>query len=112
MDSIFRDLNVLGRRKLFGGAVTVYKIGVTAEDLPAVLRRVQENMRNRLLFMRQEFYAHFYRGPELIIVFGDRLFRVGIDPSTWREAIEHGRRLGIAKGQLDFSPCRIEEETY
>jgi hypothetical protein len=69
-------------------------------------------MSNKLLFLPQEYYAHFYRGRELIIVYRDRVFRVTTDPATWKAAIEHGRELGIAERQLDFSPHRVEDERY
>lgn len=65
-----------------------------------------------MLFKRQEFYAHFYRNDELIIVFRDRVFRITPDKATWGEAREHGRQLGIIEKQLDFIPNRFMDEIY
>ena len=90
----------------------IYKVGVQASDLKTVIRRLQENMSSKLLFLSQGYYAHFYRDMELLIVFRDKVFHVSTDPTTLGEAIEHGKTLGIAARQLDFSPCRVEEETY
>jgi hypothetical protein len=77
-----------------------------------VIGRLQENMSESLLFLPQEYYAHFYRGTELIVVFRNRVFRVNTDRGTWQEAIAYGKALGIAGRQLDFAPCRVEDETY
>lgn len=109
---IFRTLKVIGRRKILWGAITVFKIEVPAADLEQVIRRLQENMSTKVLFISQEFYAHFYRGSQLVIVFRDRVFRATTDRTTWTTAIAHGREMGIRERQLDFSPCRFEDETY
>ncbi|MGA2793972.1 MAG: hypothetical protein ABSE69_10625, partial [Roseiarcus sp.] len=110
--SIFGALKVIGQRRVFWGLFTIYKVSVPPNELETIIRRLQENMSNKLLFLPQEYYAHFYRGRELIIVYRDRVFRVTTDPATWKAAIEHGRELGIAERQLDFSPHRVEDERY
>lgn len=109
---LFRALTVIGRRRVLWGLTTIFKIAVPADESETVIRSIQRNMSRRVLCFPQEFYAHFYRGSELIIVYRDRVFRVTTDRKTWREALAHGRALGIAERQLDFSPCRLEDETY
>ena len=69
-------------------------------------------MSDRIFLKKQEFYLHFYRNNELIIVFRDKIFSVAPDKSTWADAIAHGRKLKIAEKQLDFRPNRFKDEDY
>lgn len=49
------------------------------------------------------WYAHFWKGDTIIVVFHDRQFKLSRnDRSTWKEAIEHGKAQGIPEGELDF----------
>ena len=49
------------------------------------------------------WYAHFWRGDDMIVIYHDARFQMDrSDRSTWRPAIEHGRRKGIPDEQLDF----------
>lgn len=46
---------------------------------------------------------HFWNADDVIAVFSNKLFRFKhSDKSTWNEAIEYGKSLGIPKEQLDF----------
>lgn len=110
--SIFNGLRIIGSKKLFLGIIKFYKIEVDSRQKDEVIASLQKNMSNNLGPFKQEFYAHFYRGTELIIVYRDKTFCVTTEEATWKEAIEHGRSLGIAEKQLDFKPCKFEEETY
>ena len=110
--SIVKNLNVIGRKRVLFGLITLYKISVNENAIDKVIIEVQKNMNDRILFKKQEFYAHFYRNNELIIVFRDKIFKVTPDPTTWGEAVRHGRLLNIADGQLDFIPNRFEDETF
>jgi len=69
-------------------------------------------MADRLFFKKQEFYFHFYRNNELIVVFRDKIFKVSPDKSTWGEVIAHGHQLKIADTQLDFTPNTFDSEVY
>lgn len=51
-----------------------------------------------------KWYAHFFRGNELVVVFHDAVFRAATDPTTWGPAVEHGLAAGIPLEQLDFNP--------
>ncbi len=110
--SIFRELNLIGHRKLLFGLLALYKIRVAPEDLNVLIRRIQQNMAAKILFLHKEFYCHFYRGEELIIVFRQKVFCVKTAPDSWRQAVAYGRSIGIAASQLDFFPCRIQDESY
>jgi hypothetical protein len=58
------------------------------------------------------FYAHFYRPRELVVVFPDRVFRLTPQKQSWGPAVAHGRAAGIPQEQLDFHPCRFEDEAW
>jgi hypothetical protein len=109
---IFKELDVIGTKRLFFGLIVFYKIRVPAPDIDRVTGRIQKNMSSRFLIKKQHYYAHFYRGDELIIVFRDKTFRATTDRKTWRDAVAYGKWLKIAEEQLDFVPNRIEDETF
>ena len=110
--AVFDELDVIGKKRFLLGLITFHKIMVKPDDLGRVIKRIQGNMSSRFLFKKQEYYAHFYRGDELIIVFRDKTFKATTDKKTWGKAIEHGKALGIAAGQLDFVPNRVEDERF
>ncbi len=55
------------------------------------------------------WYAHYFRAEELIVVFRDAIFRVSIDSETWGPVVEHGLRSGIPLEQLDFKPRTVAD---
>lgn len=50
------------------------------------------------------WYAHFFRGDQLVVIYRDAIFTMSVDAETWGPAIDHGRRLGFPAEQLDFVP--------
>ena len=110
--SIFETVNILGKRKYLFGLLTLYKVKVSPDKISDAIKAFQRNMSDRVVFKKQEFYLHFYRDNELIIVFRDKIFNVLPDKSTWAEAIAHGRQLKITDKQLDFVPSRFEDENF
>lgn len=49
------------------------------------------------------WYMHFWKNRDMIVVFRDKLFRIDYeDKSTWKDAVEYGRSVGIPDEQLDF----------
>jgi len=51
----------------------------------------------------EKWYAHFWNGDDVIAIFPNKLFTFKhSDKSTWSDAIEYGRKLGIPEEQLDF----------
>jgi hypothetical protein len=110
--SIFNKLEIIGKRKSLFGLLTLYKTRVQPEKIDATIKLLQSNMASRLFLKKQEFYSHFYRNNELIVVFRDAIFKISPDKSTWKDAIAHGRSLKIADKQLDFTPNTFENETY
>ncbi len=75
-------------------------VSVGSDMLAATLTMLQDNMMD---INDDCWYAHFFLGPELIIVYQDRVFSVTVDRSTWTKPIEYG----IALEQLDFHPRTV-----
>jgi hypothetical protein len=49
------------------------------------------------------WYAHFWRGNQIIAVYCDARFQMDrVDRSTWKAAIEHGKAKGVPDERLDF----------
>jgi hypothetical protein len=104
--SIFKNLKILGQKKSSNDEWVLLKVGVPDEKLDETINLLQKNM------SPGEFYFHFYRDSCLIVVFRKKIFRIKPDKSTWTGAVEYGKSLGIPERQLDFYPCRVEDETY
>jgi len=45
-------------------------------------------------------------------VYKDRIFSISSKKTTWKEAVEYGKTLGIPDEQLDFVPNEFEQEIY
>jgi len=53
--------------------------------------------------IRSGWYAHFWKGRKLLVVFRGKKFALeSRDKSTWKEAVEYGKSVGIPEEQLDF----------
>ena len=79
-------------------------VSVGSDMLAATLTMLQDNM----IDIRDAcWYAHFFLGSELIIVYQDRVVAVTVDRSTWTEPIEYGIAHGIPMEQLDFHPRTV-----
>jgi hypothetical protein len=49
------------------------------------------------------WYCHFWRENDLVVVFPGRKFEMSaMDKSTWKDAVEYGRSIGIPDEELDF----------
>lgn len=101
--SIFDKLKILGQKE--SGGWILYRIEVDPDKIEETIKQLQENMLD-------EFYFHFYKNDELIVIFKERIFRVKTDKSTWNPIIEYGESKKIPKEQLDFYPCKTEDEEY
>ena len=105
--TIFDRMTVLGTKT--GQNWTLLKVGIEAKAISRVIREIQSNL---LTEKGVPYYAHFYRGEELIIVFSDRAFHVSPEEDSWKEAISYGESLGVPRAELDFRPCRFRDETF
>lgn len=100
-----KKFNIFASRKSRRNPWIMTGVIVPAEKIEEVISEVQEE-----LLDDQPYYAHFYRKDELIVVYKKKVFRVTPDESTWNEAVEYGRSLGIPAEQLVFLPNRFEQE--
>lgn len=99
---IFETLQITNQKTIWLGLITIYEIEVAKKELDTVINRLQKNMVNRIGLKKQEFYLHFYYGNELIVVYRTKKFLATSDKSTWIEAQDYGKSLGIVSKQLDF----------
>lgn len=82
-----------------GRAWTFLLVSVPVNELDEHIRRLQANM-----VIDDEWYAHYFRGDELIVVFRDAAFPVTVDPASWEPAVTYGLSVGVPAEQLDFTP--------
>ena len=103
----FGSMKILGQKT--GRNWTLLKIGIQPRSLTSVISEIRAN----LLFEKGvPYYAHLYRDNELIVAFPAKVFRISPDKKSWREAVSYGKSLKIPLNELDFKPCRIEDETF
>jgi len=110
--SCFKNMKIIGKKHVFLNWLVLLKVCVREEEIDAAIATLQSQMVERIGPYAMHFYCHFYRADELIVVFKQQVFRVKTDPATWQEVTAYGRSLGIPEKQLDFTPCRVEDETY
>ena len=108
-----RDQSILDRMKILGqrvaGGWTMLRVAVEDVRLDETIGLIQENL---LAENGIPFYAHFYQEDGLIVIFPDRVFQIRPDKASWKRALEYGKSVGIPSDELDFKPCRFEDETY
>lgn len=69
-----------------------YEVSCSREEIDALQQYISPG-----------WYAHFWKGNRIIVVFNDRQFELDKnDEGTWKGAIEHGKKQGIPKKELDF----------
>ena len=84
-----RDLGLGGGKK---GRWHLYHVYATDSQVAKLMRQIKPG-----------WYAHFWRGKALTVVFLGRRFLMDTDnKSTWRKAVEYGRSIGIPENELDF----------
>jgi len=103
--SILNKMKILGQKK--GREWTLLRVGVNENQILQVIELVQKS-----LLTEPIYYAHFYRKQELIVVFPQKIFYLTPNKENWKPAIDYGKSIGVPEKELDFKPCRFEEETY
>lgn len=101
--ALLKKLNVLSTQKVEDWIL--YKIDVKETKLQKVITLLKSQL-------KEKFYTHFYRDTELIVVFPDQIFHTTTNDSDWNQIVKHGLSKGIPREQLDFKPCRIQDETF
>ena len=108
-----RDRSILDNIRILGTKTaknwTILRVLVRDDQLENFAKLVQANL---LTENKVPYYAHFYNHEDLIIIFPNRIFQLKPDKKTWGSVVRYGRSLGISERELDFKPCRFEDETY
>ena len=91
------DLDVVARKP--HGAWGFLLVRVGADRLESAIRALQGAMARD-----DTWYAHFFRGEELVVVYRDRVFFMRTDPASWTPAVEYGMARGVPVEQLDYHP--------
>lgn len=91
------ELNVQGVRissaESPGDRWHLYKISIEKAQISNLAQELKPD----------KWYMHFWHDDHVIAVFPNKIFHfLYSDQSTWSEAIEHGKSLGISEEQLDF----------
>ena len=106
--SILQAFRILSSRTTQNPAWKMHKVAIEEIELQKAVDLLQQNLKEG-----EPWYAHFYNGERLKIIFRDAAFDVSAnDKNTWRKAVDHGLKLKIPPVQLDFGPCRFEDETW
>jgi len=101
-------MKILGQKK--SEKWTLLKVGVNENKIDKAVGLVQKNLLTEPT--RTPYYAHFYRDEKLIVVFPEKIFHITPKKEAWLFAIEYGKSVGVPEEELDFEPCRFEQETY
>lgn len=102
-DSLMEQFSVIATRR---GSWNLHLVSVPEQQISSQISLLQENM-----VSGDAWYAHFFRGEELVVVYRDAVFRTTINPADWGPAVEHGLLRGVPREQLDFAP-RTKEEAH
>ena len=71
----------------------LYKVRISKKDIKKISKKLKFG----------KWYAHFWRGKEVIAVFKDKTFVFYYDKKeTWKEVVDYGLSNGIPREQLDF----------
>jgi len=113
LDTEFKDpsfiekFKELGRKNSRMNPWCLIKVEVPESRIGELIEEGQ-----KLLAGNTKYYFHAYRNNELIVVFPEKIFRVTPNRDSWIELVSYGLSLGIPEEQLDFKPCRVEDEEY
>jgi hypothetical protein len=102
--SCLETIEIVHREKDPNGDWVFLLVRVPEAGSAGVFARLQSALRRY-----EPWYAHFFRGTELVVVYGDAVVATTTDPATWGPAIAHGVKLGIPEEQLDFFPHTIDQ---
>ena len=87
----------------------VLGLSITKEDDPSdrwhmyAVEGSEEIIQKLPSVIKTKWYAHFWSGADLIVVFSNKIFSFRNDDQESRdEAVKYGMLMGIPKEQLDF----------
>jgi hypothetical protein len=111
VDAAFTDrlypetFSVFARKN--AGLWGLYGIEIPRENIKYAVRDIQLHMR-----ADESFYSHLYDDEAIIVIFKQRIFLATPNSSSWKEIQNYGLTLGIPLEQLDFWPCRFQDEVH
>ena len=104
---LLNDVIILGRKQTKDWELI--RVGIMNSEIEEFIEAISDCLRVEESI---PYYAHFYSRNKLIVVFPHKVFNVTPDKETWKLAIKYGLSRGIPLEQLDFFPCKFEDETY
>ncbi len=104
---LLNDAAILGWKK--GKDWELIRVGVLNSNIERFVEAVSESLR---ITEGVPYYAHFYSKDRLLVVFPHKVFNITPSKESWKPVIEYGLSKGIPIEQLDFFPCRFQDETY
>ncbi|MNI53621.1 hypothetical protein D3C73_1084670 [compost metagenome] len=104
--SILDELEILARKAV--GSWNLLLVTVPEEALEQQLVHLQRHM----IHVREDcWYAHFFCGGKMSVLYEDAIFHTTTAPEDWEPAVQHGLNAGIPPEQLDFEP-RTSQTAY
>jgi hypothetical protein len=100
--AITKEFSVVARRRVQSWVFLL--ASVPADAFERHVKLIQSNM-----VTDDQWYAHYFRADELVVVYRDAVFHVSTDPASWGPAVEYGLAAGIPNEQLDFHPRTLPE---
>lgn len=95
--SVLNLFEQLATRRI--GSWLFFLVQLEASALDATVKKLQNAM-----VEDDEWYAHFFSGDRLIVVFREAVFFTTVSPEGWEEVVSYGLTRGIPLKQLDFEP--------
>ena len=91
------QLNVVGVRissaEIPADRWHLYKVEIDEADVDDLSSQLKQ----------EKWYMHFWNGDQVIAVFPGKVYKFQhSNKSTWKDAVEYGKSIGIPEEQLDF----------
>ncbi|MHB1708808.1 MAG: hypothetical protein ACYCT2_04960 [Thermoplasmataceae archaeon] len=106
-ESMLDNVAILGQKQ--GKDWVLIKVGIKGTDIEKFVESVSRGLK---IEGGIPYYSHFYSKNKLFVVFPQIIFEVTPNKETWKPVVEYGLSMGIPLEQLDFFPCKLEDETY
>ena len=104
--NLIKKFKVIGKRKT-SNRWLLLKIAFPTKNLNEMIKLIQKN-----LVSQKNYYAHFYAGNEVIVIFKRKVFYVTPNKKTWKPVIKYGLFLKIPRYQLNMKPVKFKDESW
>src|SRR5437667_10672928 len=90
--------------------IEIIDFKVTKEENPSdrwhlfTVKITKEQIQKLSNYLKPEkWYAHFWSGDNVVAIFPNKIFKFKhSNKSTWKDAVNYGKSIGIPEEQLDF----------